>query len=204
MAKKTATKAATKATAGKLRREACQSGGPAKIRQDRQGSHEEAREEAGAASQRAEAERQQHVGARLRARRRTGFRRKRRLGLHPHARIPGHEPGAPDADAGGQGPAQRRAVGKLRNHAVSLQQAWAGEILPQSASKAGDDRQRDVLPDRHALSLCGARHLSDARLPAICRRGRRKRRRLREEDGSREGGGSRDRRAASRCSTHST
>ena len=106
-----------------------------------------------------------------------GFRGERCLGLHALARIPCQEPGAPDADAGGQGPAQRRAVGELRHHAVSLQQAWAGEILPEGAGQAGDDRQRHVLPDRHALSLLARATYPRAWLPAICRRGRGQRRR---------------------------
>ena len=53
-------------------------------------------------------------------------------------------------------------------------------VLPQGAGGARDDRQRDVLYHRHALSLCGARDLSGARLPPISRRSRRERRRAPE------------------------
>ena len=65
------------------------------------------------------------------------------------------------------------AVGELRDHAVPLQQARPRPLLPDRPGRAGDGRQRDVLPDRHALSARRARHLSDARLPAVPGRGRR-------------------------------
>ena len=45
-------------------------------------------------------------------------------------------------------------------------------VLPDRPGPPGDDRQRDVLPDRDALSARRARHLPDARLPAVRRRGR--------------------------------
>ena len=51
------------------------------------------------------------------------FERRRCLGQDPLAGIPGEEPGPHDADDRGQGPAQGRDLGKLRHHAVSLQQA---------------------------------------------------------------------------------
>ena len=62
------------------------------------------------------------------------------------------DPAAPDADARGGRPAARRAVGELRDHAVPLQQARPRPLLPDRSGRAGDGRQRDVLPDRHALS----------------------------------------------------
>ena len=46
-------------------------------------------------------------------------------------------------------------------------------VLPDGPGRAGDGRQRDVLPDRHALSAGRARHLPDARLPPVPGRGRR-------------------------------
>ena len=55
-------------------------------------------------------------------------------------------------------------------------------LYPTDAGRAGDGRQRDVLPDRHAVSARRARHLSGARLPAVSGRGRhvgRRRRRRR-------------------------
>ena len=55
------------------------------------------------------------------------------------------------------------AVGELRDHAVPLQQARARALLPDRARSPGDGRQRDVLPDRHALSARRPRHLSGAR-----------------------------------------
>ena len=46
------------------------------------------------------------------------------------------------------------------------------QFYPPDPGRAGDGRQRDVLPDRHALSARGARHLPGARLPAVPGRGR--------------------------------
>ena len=46
------------------------------------------------------------------------------------------------------------------------------QFYPTDPARAGDGRQRDVLPDRHALSARRARHLPDARLPAVPGRGR--------------------------------
>ena len=67
------------------------------------------------------------------------------------------------------GPAARVAVGELRDHAVPLQQARARPPLPDRSGRAGDDRQRDVLFDRHVLSARRPRDLPDARLPAVRR-----------------------------------
>ena len=53
------------------------------------------------------------------------------------------------------------------------------QLLSDRPGRAGDGRQRDVLPDRHALSARRARHLPDARLPAVRGRGRHVRRRRR-------------------------
>ena len=47
-------------------------------------------------------------------------------------------------------------------------------FYPHRPGRAGDGRQRDVLPDRHALSARRARHVPDARLPAVRGRGRRR------------------------------
>ena len=47
---------------------------------------------------------------------------------------------------------QGLALGELRDHAVPLQQARPGPVLPDGSGRAGDGGQRDVLPDRHALS----------------------------------------------------
>ena len=80
-----------------------------------------------------------------------------------------------------EGLPQGLALGELRDHAVPLQQARARPVLPDRSRRAGDGRQRDVLPDRHALSARRARHLPDARLPAVRRRGRHLRRRRRHE-----------------------
>ena len=90
-------------------------------------------------------------------------------------------PGASDAAARGGGAAEGRARGELRDHALPLQQARARAVLPQRSGRAGDGRQRDVLSDRHALSARRARHLPDARLPAVSGRGRHLRRRRRDE-----------------------
>ena len=43
------------------------------------------------------------------------------------------------------------------------------QLLPDRSGRAGDGRQRDVLPDRHALSAARARDVPDARLPAVRR-----------------------------------
>ncbi len=99
-----------------------------------------------------EAEREQHDGARFRARREAGFHRGRRLGKDPLGRVPGEESGPPDADGRSRRSAQGRGVGKLRHHAVSVQQARPRPLLSQGAGRARDDRQRDVLYHRHALS----------------------------------------------------
>ena len=48
------------------------------------------------------------------------------------------------------------------------------QLLPDRSGRAGDGRQRDVLPDRHALSARRARDLPGARLPAVPGRGRRR------------------------------
>ena len=73
------------------------------------------------------------------------------------ARVPGHEPRAPDADDRGGRPAARRALGELRDHAVPLQQARAGPVLSHRPGRARDGRQRDVLP-RSARSIrCSTR-----------------------------------------------
>ena len=45
-------------------------------------------------------------------------------------------------------------------------------FYPDRSGRAGDGRQRDVLPDRHALSARRARDLPGARLPAVPGRGR--------------------------------
>ena len=42
---------------------------------------------------------------------------------------------------------------------LPLQQARPRPLLPRRSGRAGDGRQRDVLPDRHALSAARARHL---------------------------------------------
>ena len=81
------------------------------------------------------------------------------------------DPAAPDAAARGGRPAARLAVGELRDHAVPLQQARARPPLPHRSGRARDDRQRDVLFDRHLLSAGRARHLPGARLPAVRGRG---------------------------------
>ena len=71
-----------------------------------------------------------------------------------------------------RGPAARDALGELRDHAVPLEQARPLAALPDRPGRAGDDRQRDVLPDRHALPAARARDLPGARLPAVPGRGR--------------------------------
>ena len=43
------------------------------------------------------------------------------------------------------------------------------QFYPTDPGRAGDGRQRDVLPDRHALSAPRARDVPDARLPAVRR-----------------------------------
>ena len=86
--------------------------------------------------------------------------------------VPRQGPGAPDAAARGGRPAAGLAVGELRDHAVPLQQARARPPLPDRSGRAGDERQRDVLFDRHLLSAGRARHLPDARLPPVRGRGR--------------------------------
>ena len=55
------------------------------------------------------------------------------------------------------------------------------QFYPTDPARAGDGRQRDVLPDRHALSAARARNLSGAQLPAVPRRGWHLRRRRRDE-----------------------
>ena len=52
-----------------------------------------------------------------------------RLGQDRRGRVPRQEPLAPDADDRGGGPAARRPVGELRDHAVPLQQARARPVL---------------------------------------------------------------------------
>ena len=119
-------------------------------------------------------------------------------GKTTRAGVPGEGPGPPDADARGGGTAARIALGELRDHAVPLQHARARPVLPDRSGRAGDGRQRDVLPDRHALSARRARDVSDADVPAVPRRGRLVRRRRRSEGGGAEGRRGRDRRAARR------
>ena len=97
------------------------------------------------------------------------------------ARVPRQGPGRPDAAARGGGPAEGRALGELRDHAVPLQQARPRPLLPDGPRRAGDGRQRDVLPDRDALSAGRAGDLPDARLPAVRGRGRHRGRRRRAE-----------------------
>ena len=46
------------------------------------------------------------------------------------------------------------------------------QFYPTDPARAGDGRQRDVLPDRHALPAARARHVPGARLPAVPGRGR--------------------------------
>jgi glutathione S-transferase len=94
------------------------------------------------------------------------------------------------------------ALGELRYHAVSLQQTRARRILSQGSGEARDDRQRNVLFDRNALSLCGSGHLSKAQFPAISGGSRPQRRRRRPEGGSAHSGGGRDRRTARCLSTN--
>ena len=131
-------------------------------------------------AQHPQAERQQPDRADLRARRRARLRGGRRLGQDERrpsscAKDPAHlTPMLEEA-----GPAARLAVGELRDHAVPLQQARPRPVLPDRPGRAGDGRQRDVLPDRHALSARRARHLPGARLPAVRGRGRHVRRRRR-------------------------
>src|SRR5271166_5954190 len=124
-----------------------------------------------------QAERQQHDGARLRARGETRLHRGRRLRQDTLGGVFCQESFASDADDGGPRPAEGRGVGELRDHAVSLQQASFRPVLSDRAGKARDGGQGDVLYRRHALSVHHARDLSDARLPAISRRSRRERRR---------------------------
>ena len=120
------------------------------------------------------------------------------MGLGEHARVPAQEPLSPDADARGGRAAARLAVGELRDHAVPLQQARPPPPLPGGRRRAGDDRQRDVLRDRQALSARGARDVSGARLPALSRRGRRFGGRSRAAGAGAEGRRGGDRRAAQR------
>ena len=108
----------------------------------------------------------------LRARGGARLRGGRRLGQDERAGVPGEVPGAPDADARGGGAAARLALRELRDHALPLQQARARPVLPDRSGRAGDGRQRDVLPDRDVLSARRAGDLSDARLPAVRGRGR--------------------------------
>ena len=115
-----------------------------------------------------------------------------------HRRVPREGPGRPDAAARGGRPAERIAVGELRDHAVPLQQARPRPALPARPRAAGDGRQRDVLPDRHALSARCARHLSDARLPAVRGRGRLLRGRRRAQGKGAEGRHGRARASRSR------
>ncbi len=53
-------------------------------------------------------------------------------------------------------------MGELRDHAVPLQQARARPPLPHRAGRAREDRQRDVLPDRDAVSARRQGHVPDA------------------------------------------
>ena len=145
-----------------------------------------------------QAERQQHDRARVRARGEARLHRGRRLRQDPNARVYSQEPFIPDADGGSAGPAEGRAVGELRDHAVSLQQASSRQVLSDRAGKARDGRQRDVLYRRHALSLYRALDLWRAELPAISGRSRRQRRDASGEGEGAEGGGRGGRRDARR------
>ena len=145
-----------------------------------------------------EAERQQPDRSHLRSGRRARIRRAGHLGEEGHAGVLREGPGRPHAAARGGGTAQGLALGELRDHAVPLQQARSRPVLSEGPGRAGDDRQRDVLPDRHALSARRAGHLSDARLPAVRGRGGHLRRRRRHEGTGAEGRRGRARRAARR------
>ena len=81
-------------------------------------------------------------------------------------------PGRPDAAARGGRPAEGRALGELRDHAVPLQQARPRGVLPDRPGPPRDGRQRDVLPHRHALPARRARDLPRALVPAVPGRGR--------------------------------
>ena len=94
----------------------------------------------------------------------------------------------------------RLAVGELRDHAVPLQQARPGSVLPDRSGQARDGRQRDVLPDRHALPARRARDVPGARLPAVPGRGRL----LRRRRGGEGAGAARRGRGASRSRSRST
>ena len=94
------------------------------------------------------------------------------VGQEGHARVPRQGPRRPDAAARGGGPAQGLALGELRDHAVPLQQARPRPVLSHGPGRAGHDRQRDVLPDRHLLPAARARHLPGPRLRPVPRRGR--------------------------------
>ena len=134
----------------------------------------------------------------LRAGRGARLRGARRLGHDDDARVPREGPGAPHADDRGGGPAAGRALGELRDHAVPLQQARSRRSSIRGSGAAGDGRQRDVLPDRHALSAGRPRHLSGARLPPVPGRGGHLRRRRRDEGEGPAGRRGGDRRAARR------
>ena len=130
-----------------------------------------------------QAEREQPHDADLRPRRRARLRGGGRLGEEDDPRVPREGPGRPDAPPRGVGSAEGRALGELRDHAVPLQQARPRSLLPDRSGRAGDGGQRDVLPDRHAVSARRTRHLSEARLRAVRGRGR-DRRRLRRAEGA--------------------
>ena len=92
----------------------------------------------------------------------------------------------------------RIALGELRDHAVPLQHARARPVLSGRPGQAGDGRQRDVLPDRHAVSAARAGDVSDALLPPVRGRGGDVRGGRRDEGDGPAGRGRRDRRAARR------
>ena len=87
--------------------------------------------------------------------------------------VPREGPGPPHAAARGGGAAEGRALGELRDHAVPLQQARPRPFYPT-------DPGERAMVDSAMFYLIGtfyplrrARHLPDARLPAVPGRGRR-------------------------------
>ena len=143
-----------------------------------------------------DAERQQPHRAHLRASRRARLRGGRRWGQDAEPEFLAEGPRAPHADARGGRAAARDRCGRAARSCSTSATSTASTSSIRPIRRAGDGRQRDVLSDRHAVSGAGARHLPEARLPPVPRRGGDLRRRRRDQGAGPAGCRGRDRRAA--------